>query len=267
VYFKAKDYVTAGNAVCGLASVVCIIEGGPNAVYYASFLICASWIFDALDGVVARLTNTFNKFGGEFDTMCDHLSYGIAPGFVIYGVYRDWMPGNDWQQIVLASVIAFWLPLTASIRSARLTVKPVKVKGFWIGLPRPVSAFVAVSWFNTSTVALYPEVGYVLGLLMVFGLGVSNLGAFPFLSHHNSVWHPFVRTLLKFVLASLIIVFLGGPIPLLFGVEVFPKEVFFDLFWFLLFGYATMGWAGIPDVEWQKVREAVAEWRLSPEPE
>ena len=59
MFFKAKDYVTAGNALCGLAGVVCVMHG---QIYYAGVLILVSWIFDALDGVVARLTNTFNKF-------------------------------------------------------------------------------------------------------------------------------------------------------------------------------------------------------------
>ncbi len=262
MYFRAKDYVTAGNAVCGVASVFSVIEGN---LYWAAWLICLSWVFDALDGVVARLTNTFNVFGGEFDNMCDHLTYGIAPGFYVYGVYREAFPVPEWAQVVLAGVLGAWLPLTASIRGARLASKPIKVKGFWIGLPRPVSAFVTVSWFQSSTVALFPEAGLWLGVALVFGLGVSNLGAFPFLSHHGHVWKPWVSHWVRSVPVVLGLLALLGPVPAIFGHAVVPTELFFDAFFFYLFGYSVVQWWGIPDDEWQKVRAAVRAWRDAPE--
>ncbi|MBT9555362.1 MAG: CDP-alcohol phosphatidyltransferase family protein [Myxococcales bacterium] len=272
-YFKLKDAVTAGNALCGVGAVVAVIEArgaaGPAAdslLYWACLLICLSWVFDALDGVVARLTNTFNKFGGEFDNMCDHLTYGIAPGFIVYAFYRDWMPGEGVVPMLLAFALAAWLPLTASIRGARLASKPIKVQGFWIGLPRPVSAFVAVCWFQTSTFVLAPDVGHWIGMALVIGLGVSNLGAFPFLSHHGHVWKPWVSTVLRLVPISLGILGVFGPIGRLVGFELLPKEWFFDLFWFLLFGYSLIQWFGIPADQWQKVRQAVRDWRDSPEP-
>ena len=263
-YFKAKDVVTAGNAVCGLASTVAVMEG---QLYWAAWLICLSWVFDALDGTVARLTNTFNRFGNEFDNMCDHLTYGIAPGFIIYATYRDWMPGSGHIPMILACALGFWLPITASIRGARLASKPIKVKGFWIGLPRPVSAFVAVTFFQTSIFSLEPDLGRLVGIGLVFGLGVSNLGAFPFLSHHGHVWNPWVGRVITMVPISLGLFALLGPLAGLFGHAVLHPEAFFDLFFFWLFGYSLFGWAGIPTDDWQRVREAVRVWRDSPDPE
>ncbi len=262
MFFKAKDYVTAGNAVCGLASVVCVIHG---QLYYAALLILVSWIFDALDGVVARLTNTFNKFGGEFDNMCDHLTYGIAPGFLVYGVYMPWMPGDGLQPIVLASLVAFVLPMTATIRHARLVVKPIKVPGFWIGLPRPVSAFVVVSYFTSSLFSELGDLGYGFGIVLTVGMGAANLGAWPYLSHHGHVWRPFVGQVLKLVVVSLSALLLAGPLAGLAGFDLIPPELFFDWFFFLLFGYSLFQQAGVPEEEWKKVRAAVEDWKQQPE--
>ena len=42
---------------------------------------------DTLDGPVARMTKTSNKFGSEFDTATDHFVQGIAPALIVYAVY------------------------------------------------------------------------------------------------------------------------------------------------------------------------------------
>lgn len=263
MFFKAKDYVTAGNAVCGLASVVCVIEG---SLRYAALFILVSWIFDTLDGVVARLTGQFNKFGGEFDTMCDHLTYGICPGFVVYGMYRDWMPGEGYVPVVLAAALGFVLPMAATIRHAWRTVKPIKVDGFWIGLPRPVSAFVIVSFFNSSVFGVFDEFGFAFGIVLVFGLAVGNLRAFPYMSHHAHVWKWWVGPVLWSVPVTLSITLILGPLWGLFGEAILPPETFFDLFFFWLFGYSLVQWFGIPKADWDRVMHAIAEWKALPEP-
>lgn len=269
MYFKAKDYVTAGNALCGLAStVVCIeapAEDPSRYVFWASFLIVFGWLFDALDGVVARLTKTFNKFGSEFDNLCDHLTYGIAPAFIIYVHYRGWMPGDPVTARVLAAALAFVLPLTASIRGARFTVKPIKVPGFWIGLPRPVSAFIIVSYFNTALFGLTPLMEWA-GIALVLSLGAMNLGGTAFLSHHGHVWKWYVGPILVLVAVSLGVTGLGGPILSIWGWNFLPPESFFDLMFFWLFGYMLMQWQGIPKAEWDNVRALVAAWRKAPDP-
>ena len=263
MFFKAKDVVTSGNALCGLAGVVCVMHG---QIYYASVLILVSWIFDALDGVVARLTNTFNKFGGEFDNMCDHLTCGICPGFIVYGVYGSWMPGEGLQPIVLACLVGFVLPMTATIRHARYTVKPIKVPGFWIGLPRPTSAFFTVAYFNSSIFHELGDIGYWIGIGLVLALGAANVGSYPFLAHHNHVWKKWVGPLiaLNLILCGLLLVL--GPLLDLMGMAVVPKHWFFDAFVFICASYCLFQWHGIPKEHMEKARAAIAEWKAQPEP-
>ncbi|HIA04234.1 MAG TPA: hypothetical protein EYN06_10135 [Myxococcales bacterium] len=263
MFFKAKDYVTAGNAICGLASVVCVMH---DQIYYAGVLILVSWIFDALDGVVARMTNTFNKFGGEFDNMCDHLTSGICPGFIVYGVYTKWMPGEGLVPIVLACLIAFVLPMTATIRHAYYTVKPISVPGFWIGLPRPTSGYFTVAYFNSSPFSEMGDWGYYLGIGLVLCLGAANVGSYPFLSHHKHVWKKWVGPLMGTALAICGLLLLLGPLMDLAKMALVPTVWFFDAFVFICTAYCLFQWYGAPSKDRERARAAVAEWKKQPDP-
>ena len=50
-------------------------------------LLAGYMLGDTLDGPVARMTKTSNKFGSEFDTATDHFVQGIAPAIIVYAVY------------------------------------------------------------------------------------------------------------------------------------------------------------------------------------
>ena len=264
VWFKLKDYFTILNALCGLGAIALALEGHP---YWSGFLICFSWVCDSLDGLVARLTKTFNEFGSEFDNMCDHLTHGIAPGFFVYAVYRDWFPIEEGLYgFVLLLLFSSILPIAASIRAARFAVKPIKVKGFWIGLPRPVSAFIIVGFCNGSMLELWPEVTYPLGIALVVLLGALNLGSIPFLSHHGRVWTRVVAPLLLAVLFVYASTMIAGPIALFFGYKVLEPEAFFDIVFFFLFGYLLLQWYGARPDEWKGAKEAVAAWHQQPNP-
>src|SRR5262245_59844278 len=80
--------LTLGNAVCGFASIAYAskIDGKPeNAEFFAvsGWLIVAAMVFDALDGYVARLARTVSNFGAELDSLCDAISFGAAPAFLV----------------------------------------------------------------------------------------------------------------------------------------------------------------------------------------
>jgi CDP-diacylglycerol---serine O-phosphatidyltransferase len=82
--------LTLGNGVCGFAALVCAskigrseITGDADYFAYSGWLIVAAMLFDALDGYVARLTKTASKFGGELDSLCDAVSFGVAPAYLL----------------------------------------------------------------------------------------------------------------------------------------------------------------------------------------
>ena len=72
---------TLGNLFCGFYAIIAVLNYHFQA---AAIAILIAGIFDALDGRVARLTNSCTKFGVEFDSLADLVSFGIAPGILIY---------------------------------------------------------------------------------------------------------------------------------------------------------------------------------------
>jgi CDP-diacylglycerol--serine O-phosphatidyltransferase len=141
--------LTLGNGVCGFAAIVCAskIGRGDYAADAANFalsgwLIIAAMIFDGLDGYVARLTKTASKFGGELDSLCDAVSFGVAPAYLLLHLG----PGADARGLLarLVPAIAVLYAVCAWLRLARFNVSsnvpdPAAHKRFQ-GLPSPGAA-------------------------------------------------------------------------------------------------------------------------------
>ena len=72
---------TTGNLLCGVFSMLSVF----NADYMvAAVAILVAMVFDVLDGKSARLTNSTSHFGFEYDSLSDVVSFGVAPGLLIY---------------------------------------------------------------------------------------------------------------------------------------------------------------------------------------
>lgn len=139
--------LTIGNAVCGFAALACggkIDLSQPATEYffaYGGWLIIAAMLFDALDGYVARLARTASKFGAELDSLCDVVSFGVAPAFLLLKMGPPWEPQPLWHQM-LACIAALYM-VCAILRLARFNVEsvvdPSGGKRFR-GLPSPGAA-------------------------------------------------------------------------------------------------------------------------------
>src|SRR5262249_36062758 len=111
--------------------------------YFAlsGWLIFAAMVFDALDGFVARLSKAASDFGGQLDSLCDAISFGAAPAFLLLRMG----PGlDDWPRMhrVLAVVATLYMVCTI-LRLARFNVEntpdPASHRRFR-GLPSPAAA-------------------------------------------------------------------------------------------------------------------------------
>jgi CDP-diacylglycerol--serine O-phosphatidyltransferase len=116
---------------CGFFSLINTANGNYT---YAAWLILIAALFDALDGLVARLTNSSSELGVELDSLSDIVSFGTAPAFLMYKTY--------FYQFDAVGIILSSLPLIAGgFRLARFNVQLVGFeKSFFIGLPIPSSA-------------------------------------------------------------------------------------------------------------------------------
>src|SRR5207237_5356422 len=135
-----------GNAVCGFAALAFASKIDPNNsstdVFFAwsAWLIFGAMVFDGLDGYVARLSKTSSDFGGQLDSLCDAISFGVAPAFLLLLLGREWGEHPVIQKAI--AVVAVLYMACAILRLARFNVEnspdPAAHKRFK-GLPSPAA--------------------------------------------------------------------------------------------------------------------------------
>jgi CDP-diacylglycerol--serine O-phosphatidyltransferase len=109
----------------------------------AVLAILVAAIFDVLDGRVARMLNIASKFGAELDSLSDAISFGVAPGFIMY----EWTLKNDanfgWIAVLVFAVCT-------ALRLARFNTMledcsvPIWAKSYFTGVPAPAGASLAL---------------------------------------------------------------------------------------------------------------------------
>src|SRR5210317_1559453 len=79
--YLLPNLFTTGALFCGFYAVIAGMNGSFEAAAIAIFV---AMVFDGLDGRVARMTNTQSKFGAEYDSLSDMVSFGVAPALVAF---------------------------------------------------------------------------------------------------------------------------------------------------------------------------------------
>ncbi len=160
---------TAASIFAGVFSMISAIEG---SFVQAAWLILLSLIFDGLDGRVARLTNTCSKFGVEFDSLADMVSFGVAPALLMYLFI-----GHDFERFGVVVSAAF--VIFGAIRLARFNVMTAQSEpSVFIGVPIPTAAvFVSLLVLLFEKYAIKADYGIIIMLLaiLVSFLMVSNI--------------------------------------------------------------------------------------------
>jgi CDP-diacylglycerol--serine O-phosphatidyltransferase len=144
--------LTLGNAVCGFSAIIVASwisnPESPSEYYaYSAWLLIAAMLFDVLDGFVARLSKTASEFGGQLDSLCDAVSFGAAPAFLILRLSREWQTQSELMYNATV-VIAVLFLVCVILRLARFNVEntpdPASHRRFK-GLPSPAGAGCIVS--------------------------------------------------------------------------------------------------------------------------
>ncbi|MDR1050582.1 MAG: CDP-diacylglycerol--serine O-phosphatidyltransferase [Deltaproteobacteria bacterium] len=207
---------TTGSLFFGFYSVMCSVQGRYSL---AAALILFAAVMDALDGTVARMTNTTSRFGVEYDSLCDLLSFGAAPAVLVYlwaltpQKLRLPLPSPDDRSLGFGLIVAFIFLACGALRLARFNVSAgSRDPGFFQGLPIPGGAGIvaaAVLWhYRFPGPPLLPAGSQVLIMTIVLAfLMVSNL---DFVSLKNKIFtknnHPFeTLAIIVIFLAFLII--------------------------------------------------------------
>lgn len=142
--------LTLGNALCGFAAITYAarlgiedVQAGDSHLLYASMCIFGGMLFDALDGRAARWANQSSEFGAQLDSLCDVVTFGVAPAFLMrqFSLQSVIHPRIMW-------VIAGLYVACAILRLARFTVETDEEDSHDVfsGLPSPAAAGVIASF-------------------------------------------------------------------------------------------------------------------------
>lgn len=134
------SFFTLMNLFCGFLAIISIAEG---RLFFGAWLIVFAGLFDALDGFMARLSNATSQFGIELDSISDVVSFGVAPGFLLYAFGLGEMP---FVGIILSALT----PLCGAVRLARYNVDAQESRGdYFKGLPIPGQAIMIAAFYLT----------------------------------------------------------------------------------------------------------------------
>lgn len=165
------SFFTLMNLFSGFLSILMVAEG---KLFLGAWLIVLAGLFDALDGFMARLANATSEFGVELDSISDIVSFGVAPGFLIYTFALN-------ELNVAGMLLSALPPLCGAIRLARYNVE-AKFSDplFFKGLPIPVQAVMLSAfyltfrnrlewfeWLNEGVISALIPVVVLLSFLMV----------------------------------------------------------------------------------------------------
>ena len=155
--FVLPTLFTVGNLFCGYLSIWSSIRGTFET---AALLIIGAGVLDALDGRVARLTNSTSEFGEEYDSLADLVSFGVAPAVLAYSWGLSDFARLGWMA-------SFLFVVCGSMRLTRFNIQTRVVdKRFFVGLPIPAAAGTLASLVLATPEPLLDRI-FMTGLLLL----------------------------------------------------------------------------------------------------
>jgi CDP-diacylglycerol---serine O-phosphatidyltransferase len=176
---QIPNIFTLLNLFFGCVAIICILQNGitivynsdgsqyadiPERIWLAPLFIGLAALVDFLDGFLARLLKQVSPLGRELDSLADVVSFGVAPGMIIYQLLRmSFMRQEDGADISMVWLLpAFILPCAAAYRLAVFNLDTSQSKSFK-GVPVPavglmVASFPLIYWTRSSN--------WVTGLLL-----------------------------------------------------------------------------------------------------
>jgi CDP-diacylglycerol---serine O-phosphatidyltransferase len=137
---------TVANMLCGYYAILATLDGKISDFDNAALAIGFAYVFDSVDGRIARMMGTESAFGREFDSLADIVSFGLAPALLAYawGV-RPLAAVNapEWLHLTqLGWLIGFIFVASCAWRLARFNIQGMAPGGnrYFVGMPTPAAA-------------------------------------------------------------------------------------------------------------------------------
>jgi CDP-diacylglycerol---serine O-phosphatidyltransferase len=177
--------LTLGNGVCGFGAITFAAKVGlaermgwgkdnTDYLWMAAVLIFLAMVFDMLDGRAARWAKQTSEFGAQLDSLCDAISFGVAPAIILVKFSANAHPAMPMLAARLLWAIAVLFVVCAILRLARFNVETDEedTHEFFSGLPSPAAGGTVASFMIA-----YPEIQEMTGPL------TSDAGAWQKLTH------------------------------------------------------------------------------------
>lgn len=197
---------TMGNGICGFIALLHVglygigTPGADGATLHdpwnlviASWLIMLGMLFDGVDGKIARMTGSSSEFGAQLDSLCDAVTFGMAPAFMVSVMYTVQMNDKHPYLVKLAWFLSVAFAASALLRLARYNVEQGKPEESYHlsfkGTPTPAAggliASLVILWGYLKVdpaERLYRELPYFIGREFVDSVGNWIVYLLPFLA-------------------------------------------------------------------------------------
>ena len=214
------NLLTIGNAFSGFAAVIFISQGNFN---FAAFYIVMAGIFDMFDGIVARILRATSELGAELDSLCDAISFGLAPSFFLYKIY--------FEQFGVIGILFSSIPLLAGIyRLARFNAQLTSFedKLYFSGLPIPAGALTLLSYiiFYIDTNFFPIETTKILTISITISVGICMVSRIKFANFPRPSIRSFKTSPVMFI--GVIVATILGIVTK--GMSIFPTMLTYILY-------------------------------------
>ena len=144
-----------------LSGTIATIFAVDGHLIWAALFICLASVFDFMDGMAAYLLKAYSNLGKELDSLADVVSFGVAPGAVLFTLLEFSLFGKNmlvyeiscpWYQWVILSS-AFLIPVFGAIRLAKFNVNSSN-EPFFRGLPIPANGLL---WASFGLMMQFPQ--------------------------------------------------------------------------------------------------------------
>ncbi len=173
------NVATVFNMFLGFLSITLILNGEPIK---AGWVMILGILFDVLDGKLARSMGLTSRFGTEFDSLADTITFCAVPSVLVYYTYVEGLPK------LLGAAISFMPLLFGTIRLAKFNVATDDgPKPYFIGLTTPLGAITIVS-FMLFNFEMYGDMGdprlalVLVALVSFLEISPVRITKFPLLS-------------------------------------------------------------------------------------
>ncbi len=233
------------NLIAGCLAVIFVLQTGetivnisdgeaiitlPEKIAWGSFCIGIAAVVDFFDGFIARLFKASSQIGKQLDSLADVVSFGVAPGMILYQLlrisYAQQLNGLDVNFAALLPALLF--PCASAFRLARFNTDATQEKGFK-GVPTPAAGLLVASlpliifynYYNLDNLLLNKWFLYVLTAVVSY-LMISRLPLIALKSNAQGMKQrlPELSLLVIAIVSALILKWLAVPVIFLFYIII-----------------------------------------------